>query len=95
MKKWPDPHNSRELWSFLGLASYYWQFVKDLSTIATPLNWLTQRGQAFQWCGDCVDAFARLQSALDEATMLAYPDLQRLFIVNSDESNMGLRAVLS
>lgn len=53
-----------------GLA-YQW-FVKDFTTIASPLHRLTQR-QAFQWGEDCSCAFTKLRSALIEAPVLAYP----------------------
>jgi hypothetical protein len=34
---------------FLGLVGFYRRFVKDFSTIATPLNELTKKGVSFAW----------------------------------------------
>ena len=36
VKEWPTPANESELRSFLGLASYYQQFLKDLSSQPPP-----------------------------------------------------------
>lgn len=95
VKDWPVPRNIGELRSFLGLASYYRRFVQDFATIASPLHQLTQKGQVFQWSEGCARAFTQLRSALVEAPVLAYPDPQRPFIVDTDASNVGLGAVLS
>jgi hypothetical protein len=49
IKSWPIPATLTQLWSFLGLAGFYWHFVRDYSTIATPLNDLTKKGIPFYW----------------------------------------------
>ncbi|CAI5684478.1 unnamed protein product [Oreochromis niloticus] len=95
VKDWPIPGNTAELRSFLGLASYYRRFVKDFATIASPLHWLTQKGREFHWSEDCAVAFDRPRSALVEAPVLAYPDLQLPFVVDTDASNTCVGAVLS
>ena len=40
---WQSPKNVFEIRSFLGLAGYYRHFVKDFSSIASPLTRLTVR----------------------------------------------------
>jgi hypothetical protein len=35
--------------SFHGLAGFYCRFVKDISTVAAPLNEVTKQGVEFVW----------------------------------------------
>ena len=47
------------------------------------------------WKGECQKAFNDLSTALTAATVLAYPDYSKPFIVETDASDKGLGAVLS
>ena len=48
--EWPIPKTVKDVWSFFGLASYYWRFIKDFSKIAKPLIELTK--DKVKWCWD-------------------------------------------
>jgi hypothetical protein len=43
IKTWPQPSNLQQVRSFLGLASFYRRFVKEFSTIASPLHALSKK----------------------------------------------------
>lgn len=62
-----------QLGQFPATSSYYRRLAKELATIASPLQLLTQKGQSFQWGEDCADS-TQLRSALVAAPILAYPD---------------------
>lgn len=105
IREWPIPATSKQLQSFLGLAGYYPRFVKDFAKIASPLNQMLvgtaqnpgNRGHLFpsKWNQACGYAFNSLKMALTSAPILCFADFNLPFIVYTDASNQGLRAVLS
>ena len=68
--------NKTELKSFLGLAFYYWRFIKGFSKIAQPLHEMTSDKIAFEWTSDMQIAFDTLRQRLCEPSVLAYADLE-------------------
>ncbi|KAJ8404027.1 hypothetical protein AAFF_G00343770 [Aldrovandia affinis] len=92
---WRPPTNVSDLRSFLGLASYYRRYVQVFTTIARSLHCLTDRGQPYVWDDPFSQAFNALQTALITAPVLAYPDANRPFIMDTDASNVGVGTVLS
>ena len=46
----------------LGLANFYWQFVKGFSKIATPLNKLIRKIQPWEWMKEQQTAFDTLKT---------------------------------
>ena len=43
IEEWPVPTNVHEIHSFIGLCSYYRNFIRDFSEIAEPLHKLTRK----------------------------------------------------
>ena len=64
---WPSPNEVGTLRSFLGLASYYHQYIHKFSDIAALLYHLTNKNIPFVWDDLC-------QLALMHALILKYPD---------------------
>jgi len=79
VKQWPNPTTTKEVQQFLGLASYYRKFVKDFSSIAVPLNKLTEKHSVFHWTTQCQEAFDHLKNQLISALVLALPDWSKPF----------------
>ena len=48
----PPPKTTTEVRSFLGLAGYYWRYVKNFAAIAGPLHALTRKDAVFHWSTD-------------------------------------------
>jgi len=48
IREWPVPKNANEV-SFHGLTSFYRIFVKNFSSLATPLNELVKKDLVFKW----------------------------------------------
>lgn len=88
------PKNVKMLQSFLGTCQWYRRFIKDLSTIASPLYTLTRKGARWDWNRKCEEAFRLLKDSLVNAPILHAPDFDYPFEVHTDASDLGLGAVL-
>jgi hypothetical protein len=58
---WMPPATVSEIRSFLGLAGYYRQFIKDFSKIAKPMTKLLEKNKAFEWTKECQASFEELK----------------------------------
>ena len=94
IKQWPTPTSSKQLHSFLGLASYYRKFIRHFAMIAAPLTDLLKK-EAFKWNELSQQAFWTLKTALTQAPVLALPDFSKPFVLETDASATGIGAVLS
>ena len=93
--QWPVPTNRKEIQQFLGLANYYRRFMNNFATIAKPLHSLTEKTAKFEWTSKCQTVFEELRHRLITAPVLAFPDYEREFILDTDASDTGIGAVLS
>ena len=103
---WPVLQTEKELRSFLGLCSYYRQFIDGFARVTAPLNALlkgpmkaksrkTSRSITAEWTDECNQAFNQLKMLLTTAPVLGHPDFNKPFVVETDSSHRGLGAVLA
>ena len=93
--QWPIPKSITAVRKFLGFCSYYRRYVRHFADIAAPLHQLTTKNSVFHWTEKHQAAFARLRKALASAPVLAVPDFNSPFILDTDASGEAIGAVLS
>ena len=87
--------------SFVGLVGHYRRFIKGFDNIATPLYDLTsgenkdKKSEHLDLPQEAQEAFDRLKVACLQAPILAFPDFDKPFLLETDASGKGLGAVLS
>ena len=101
------PKTLTELRSFLGLTGYYRRFIIRYSYLAKPLYDITQGSPApsevvrrFNKIDEhgnqpAIVAFQSLKAALLEAPILASPDFNKIFYLQTDACDFGISAILS
>jgi hypothetical protein len=92
--KWPVPTNSTEVRSFVGETQYLWKFIASFSAIVAPLHAITSSGKSFQWLKNQQKAFEELKRNINQAPVLALPNLHKPFEVEMDASGYAMGVVL-
>ncbi len=93
---WPQPQTVKELQRFLGFANFYRRFIRNFSSIASPLTTMTKRNTSrLVWFPEALHSFKELKARFTSAPILRHPDPERQFTVEVDASNTGVGAVLS
>ena len=80
------PGDAKEVRYFLDSASYYHLFIKGFAKIVSPLSEKTLEKLDFEWTNEMQGAFETLKQALITASVLAYQDFTKSFIVATDAS---------
>ena len=89
------PSNRSELRSFLGLASYYRKYIAGHADMVAPLTTMLGENQLFKWGKAKQAAFQAVKECLATAPVLAHPDWDRPFLLQTDASDIALGAALS
>ena len=91
---WPRPQSTRDIRSFLGLASYYRKFICGFSQLVKPLTDLTKEKVGWQWDKKEERSFLALKAAMATAPVLRLPDFGCQFVVTTDASDVAIGAIL-
>ncbi|XP_070047083.1 uncharacterized mitochondrial protein AtMg00860-like [Nicotiana tomentosiformis] len=93
VKNWPLPTIIKQLRGFLGLTGYYRRFIREFGVISKLLTDLLKKDN-FKWSPAGSTAFEQLKSALTQAPVLAFSDVNKTFMVEIDARGQGISVVL-
>lgn len=93
MVAWSTPTTPKDLRAFLGITGFYRKFIQGYATIASPLTTLLCKN-AFAWSPESQSAFEKLKTAMTQASVLALPDFELPFVIETDASGMAMRVVM-
>ena len=93
IKEWGVPRTTTELQSFLGTLNFLCCFCKDIMAMVAPLTALCGDAK-FEWGKAQKIAFNQIKETLVSAPILAHPNFDAPFVVETDASNISMGAVL-
>lgn len=99
--EYPAPKSVKEVRRFIGFSGWYRRFIYDFATVSAPITDLLKEPKKpstpkvkFVWNCAAEEAFQKLKLALSSAPVLATPNFDLPFIIQTDASDIGLAGVL-
>lgn len=93
MQEWPLPKSIKELRGFLGLTGYYQKFIQNYTKLAAPLTEQLKK-ENYHWTQEAIISFQTLKQEMKKTTILAPPEFNQTFVVETDAFSFGVGAVL-
>jgi hypothetical protein len=91
----PVPKDKKAVQRFLGMAGFYRRFIKNFSSKTLNLRKQTLENVEFNWNDECHKEFNNIKQELISPEVMAYPNFNKIFTIETDASYSGLGAVLS
>ena len=93
VKTWPIPRCRKEVEAFLGFVNYHREHIIGFAGTAQPLYQITGKGD-FHRDEEQQLAFESLKECMTSTPVLAYPNANEPFILDTDASNFAVGAEL-
>ena len=87
VKNWESPSSANGVQEFLGFANFYRRFIKNCSTIVSPMTRLTRKDTTFEWGTKQEEALRELKATFTTAPILRHFDWERPIVVETDTSD--------
>ena len=84
---WPTPKYIKDIQKFLGLANYYYWFIKDFTSIVRPLHNLVKKEQKWEWMERQEKTFMGLKERFTQKLVLVVLDLDKKMKMEINTSN--------
>ena len=91
---WPEPENTTELKSFLGLLGFLRRYIADMAQIAAPLNKLLKKETPWYWDEEQQLAFDKLKRRCASTPVLAIPSQDAELVLRCDASREAMVVAL-
>ena len=95
VREWKRPKTNKQAHSFVAFVNYYSRFIKNFAEIAKPLYELSRKRVKFEWTDVHEQAFETLRTAVTSAPVMAYPQKEGDWILDTDASAFAIGGVLS
>ena len=95
VERMKEPSSLKDVRTFLGLVSYYWNFIPGFGKTADPLNSLLNQSNKFEWSTECKNAVTELKKKLLDDPVLGYPNDRDPYTLTADASMTGIGAILT
>lgn len=90
------PQTPKEIRRFLGMAGYYRNFIPNFSGISAPISdLLKNKPKKIVWTEAAEKAFISLKEKLMSEPVLANPDWNKEFTVQTDASDVAIAGILT
>jgi len=94
LKEMQPPQTKEDVRSVLGLASFYREFIPNLSAVAAPIQKLMEKNVSFEWGTEQQQAFDKIKDSISEKSCLEIPEPDWKYELHTDASLSGIGAVL-
>ena len=97
MLNYPLPQTVTQVKRFIGVCGWYRRFLANFATMTAPITAMIKgkrKHQTISWTKEAKESFDKIKEALVAAPVLATPNFDKTFCIQSDASEVGLGSVL-
>ncbi|KAG8173919.1 hypothetical protein JTE90_012423 [Oedothorax gibbosus] len=94
IEHFPVPKTLKSLRRFIGVSSYYRDFIEHFSEIIYPLTELTKKKSKFKWTSEAQKSFELIKSKLLSDVQITHPNFNEPFYLNTDASKIAVGGAL-